>query len=75
MRKLASNLLPPEWWIEVLITVLIMPGMMTLIMLIMMGDADVDNSHRDDDAGDEQSLSSLQVPPHGASLEEFLTHF
>ena len=22
-----------------------------------------------------QSLSSLQVPPHGASLEEFLTHF
>ena len=37
MRKLASNLLPPEWWIEVLITVLIMPGMMTLIMLIMMG--------------------------------------
>ena len=73
MRKLASNLLPPEKWIEVLITVLIMPGMMTLIMLIMMGDADADN--RDGDAGDEQSLYSLQVPPHGASLEEFLTHF
>ena len=75
MRKLASNLLPPEWWIKVLIIVLILP-----VLYLSADDGDYDrdqdgDDYRDDDADDEQSLYSLQVQPHGASLEKFLTHF